>query len=394
MTARPDADGSRRPIVAFAHHPWDEPEWMNRQQLLSRLGQRRWPVAYTTGALDWWQRGTARWNAAPWFDDVSDHDHIRDVQPGRLDARWQRFPAFERLAIARHARHARGCVARPGERIIALLFHPQFYPYIEALKPCDIAFHAYDAYAGQPDWTATTAAYQAALVAEAGLVTASSEAIARQLGDPKVQVLPNGADVDAFSRASSRPEPDDLRPIPRPRLGYVGAINRKVDLALVAAIAVTRPDWHWVLVGRVERTQLLADDYNGTHFRLCETLPNVHFLGQKDRRAVPAYVGHMDINTMCYRARGEGWWTSGSPLKLHEYLASGSPVISAPIEAVLPFSQVVRIADDADQWYSAIESMLASHDRAADAERRGVALKNSWDVRVETLEGWLYEHFL
>ena len=38
---------------------------MNRQQLLSRLAQRGWPVTYSTGALSVWERGSAQWKAAP-----------------------------------------------------------------------------------------------------------------------------------------------------------------------------------------------------------------------------------------------------------------------------------------------------------------------------------------
>lgn len=375
-----------RPIVAFAHHPWDEPEWMNRQQLLSRLGKRGWPVAYSFGALDWWQRKSARWNASTWFNRVENLDNIRDIVPGRLGARWRRFPLFDRLAIARHARFIRSTVARPNERIIALLFDPQFYPYVEHLQPCDVVFHAYDAYASQSGWSEEKAVFQAALIRQSMLVTASSDAIARYLGDPRVKVLPNGADFEAFAAGPELPEPDDLRNIPHPRLGYVGAINRKVDLALVATLARMNPAWQWVLVGRVERNELLMDDYNAMPFKECETLPNVHFLGQKDRRQVPAYAGHMDINTMCYRTSGDGWWTAISPLKLHEYLACKRPVISSPIEAVKPFSHVVAIVDGAEAWSEGIHTTLQSDTRAFAEERMAVAAQNSWDSRVDQLE--------
>jgi hypothetical protein len=49
-------------------------------------------------------------------------------------------------------------------------------------------------------------------------------------------------------------------------------------------------------VGRLERDELRHDENLADPFRRCEALPNVHFLGQKDRQAVPGYVGHMDVN--------------------------------------------------------------------------------------------------
>lgn len=379
----------RRPVVAFAHDQWVEPEWMNRQQLLSRLGKRGWPIAYSFGVLDWWERGSIRWNGSPLLNRVEERDGIRDIVPGRLGARWQRFPLLERYSIASHARYVRSVVARPDERIIAILFEPQYYPYVEFLQPCDVVFHAYDDFSGQPGWTKEKAAKQDALLRKAALITASSEAIARKLAYERVKVLPNGADFGAFSGGPELPEPEDMRDIPHPRLGYIGAINRKVDLALVATLARMNPTWQWVLVGRVERNELLADDYNAIPFNECEALPNVHFLGQKDRRQVPAYVGHMDVNTMCYRATGEGWWTAGSPLKLHEYLASGLPVVSSPIESVMPFAEVVIIAEDVAQWECSIDNALRMVSSTYEEKRKLIALENSWDARVDQLEDLL-----
>lgn len=380
-----------RPIVAFAHHPWVEPEWMNRQQLLSRLGKQGWPVAYSSGALDWWQRETVGWHESPLLNSVEDRDNIRNVVPGRLGTRWRRYPAFDRFALKRHAQFVRSAIADPHERIVVLIFNPAFYPYIEYLQPCDVVFHAYDVYARQSGWNDEKSAFQDALVKESVLVTASSEAIARYLEDPRVRVLPNGADFESFAVASNHPEPDDLREIPHPRLGYVGAINRKVDCRLIAEIARREPNWHWVLVGRIERDELLADAYNSELFAECEGLPNVHFLGQKDRRDVPAYVGHMDVNTMCYRTDGDGWWIAGSPLKQHEYLATGLPAISSPIEAVLPFSDVVGIGKGVDEWCDLIQDILTVSDESVVIARRSVARQYSWDAIAERHDLWIRE---
>jgi len=376
----------KSPIVAFAHHPWHEPEWMNRQQLLSRLGKRGWPVAYSYGALDWWQRGSKQWQTSPWFNGYIKRDHIYDIQPGRKGARWQRFPAYDRFATYRHARYVRSTVSQPEQRIIVMIFDPQFFPYIEYLEPCDVVFHAYDVFTGQPSWSDRKAEWQTALLAKAKLVTASSEAIARSLNHEPVIVLPNGADVDAFLNATSLPEPEDLAPIPHPRIGYVGAINRKVDLKLIAEIAAQKPEWHWVLVGRIDRSALLSDPEMAEYLAQCEQFGNVHFLGQKDRREVPAYVGNMDINAMCYRATGDGWWKAGYPLKLHEYLATGLPVISTPIESVINYSANIHIADDYQKMIKEITTILndgfAKHNELSKYD----ASKYSWDTLVIKLE--------
>jgi glycosyltransferase involved in cell wall biosynthesis len=68
------------------------------------------------------------------------------------------------------------------------------------------------------------------------------------------------------------------------------------------------------------------------------------------------------------------------PMKLHEYLASGRPVISTPIRSVQEFDQVVRLARTADEWSSAVEEALAPEARspAAIAARQAVAQRHDW----------------
>jgi hypothetical protein len=378
----------KRAIVAFAGHPWVEPEWMNRQQILSRLGARGWRVAYSFGALDWWQRGSARWSTSPLFNGACRRDGIVDIAPGRLGARWRRYKPLDEWALGRHAKYVRGKVARDDEKIIALLFDPQFYPYVRHLEPCDVVYHAYDDLSRQSGWTSEKAALQKSLLSHAKMVSASSEMIAQSLAHPDVRILENGADVEAFFRAADRSEPHDIVDIPHPRIGYVGALNRKVDFPLIATIAGSRPAWHWVLVGRVESRDLESAPELAAAFRACQSMANVHVLGQKDRSEIPAYVGHMDVNTMCYRHGAKGWWTSGSPLKLHEYLCSGQPVVSAPLPAVRKFSDVLEIAGAPEEWLEALSRLLLAPDTRV-AARIEVALQNSWDKRVDVYEEWL-----
>jgi hypothetical protein len=91
---------------------------------------------------------------------------------------------------------------------------------------------------------------------------------------------------------------------------------------------------------------------------------------------------------MCYRTDPGGWWVAIYPLKLHEYLAVGRPVVSADLEAVRPFMSVLSIAVTVDEWISAIEQALDEEPSMVEA-RRTVARANTWDDRVDQLMGWL-----
>jgi len=206
----------------------------------------------------------------------------------------------------------------------------------------------------------------------------------------KIRILPNGADVDAFEKGATLPCPADLANIPRPRIGYVGNVTQKVDLKLLRELARLRPEWSWVLLGRFVKggSGGAAMEFESL-WKECQALPNVHYLGEKPYNELPAYVAHMDVNTMLYRADGAGWWHAGYPLKLHEYLAVGKPVVSADIAAVREFDGVVSLARGVAAWEAAIGAALKDEDEAVVAKRRTIARQNSWDGRVDTLELYL-----
>jgi glycosyltransferase involved in cell wall biosynthesis len=364
---------------------------MNRQQILSRLAHRGWPVTYSTGPLASWERHTERWRSAPLRGTYEMHDGVRVEIAGKSRLRWPRVAPYDRLVIRRHAsallRQA-GCA--PSDAI-AYVFHPGLHDIAAAMNCRWTVYHAYDVFALQPGWSDPLARAQQELLERADLVIASGPSIAqalREAGAERVQIVPNGADVQAFAAGALQPCPADLAAIPRPRIAYIGHLNRKVDFAAIASVAKARPEWHWVLVGPVpERGSAApADDPRiAAAFHECRALANVHFLGGKPYTALPTYAAHMDVQTICYRP-DRGWWNAAAPLKLHEYLATGRPVVSTEIADIRPFADVVRLVRDRADWIAVLEAALGERSAQAMERRRRVARANSWEDRVSLLE--------
>lgn len=92
---------------------------------------------------------------------------------------------------------------------------------------------------------------------------------------------------------------------------------------------------------------------------------------------------------MCYRK--EGWAVYVYPLKLHEYLASGKPVIGCGLQSLRDFEGVVRIADSPDDWEQAIHQSLEESDPAMVARRVEVAYDNRLERRIDTIESALQQ---
>ena len=367
---------------------------MNRQHILSRLAQRRWPVTYSTGPLAMWQRGSEQWRAAPWFSTCESRDGVQVEVPGKALARWPRVAPYDRFVTRRHTAALLDQAQCAPHDAIAYIFHPSLHDVAAAMQCRWTVYHAYDVFAQQPDWSDELALAQEALLREADLVIASGTSIAdalRGAGADRVTILPNGADAQAFAAAADQPCPPDLAVIPRPRIGYIGNLNRKVDFAAVAAVARSRPDWHWVMVGPVPSDGSAApanDPQIAAAFRDCQELPNVHFLGNKPHTELPGYAAHIDVNTICYRT-DPGWWNAAAPLKLHEYLATGRPVVSIDLSDLRAFADVVSFVRSPVGWVDAIAAALAERSPQAAERRRRTARANSWDRRVDQLESHL-----
>ncbi|HEY9446278.1 MAG TPA: glycosyltransferase [Burkholderiales bacterium] len=380
---------TRCAIMALAPQDWGA-QWVNRQQLLSRIG-RHHTVLYSTGGWFMWDRISDAWRRTPFFGRVIPADNVWVDESPRWLMRWPRFPVVDRAVMRLEARRWRQWLkARGHSQLIAHICHPAFGPYLDLLKPRHVVYHVYDQYDLMPGWSSALEESERRLLRRSDLVFCASEMMARALQEKvprRIEVLPNAADVGAFFRAArTMQEPPDLAAVPHPRIGWTGSLHPQIDFGLIAALARRRPDWHFVFVGnKVNYSEARAEQ----EYQECLQLRNVHMLGYKHHDEVPPYVLGMDVNMMCYRLSDETWIKANSPLKLYEYLAAGRPVVAANLPSVQHLSNVVKIADGVEDWEESIEEALLKGGRGTPDQRRAIAAENSWDQRAETLNAWL-----
>lgn len=183
---------------------------------------------------------------------------------------------------------------------------------------------------------------------------------------------PNGVDYRLYSRVV--PEPPDLAAIPHPRIGYTGNIKTQLDWRLLRDLAARHPEWSFVFVGA--RSFLKAEDR-----AILENMAqqkNVYFLGGKTVSALAAYPQYFDVCIMPYVINE--YIQNIYPLKLHEYLAGGRPVVGSPIRSLMDFSHVVTLANTDAEWSDALSAALLPAASAPEvvARRRGIAQSYDW----------------
>jgi glycosyltransferase involved in cell wall biosynthesis len=194
----------------------------------------------------------------------------------------------------------------------------------------------------------------------------------KQALNDNTYVSPHGVDLDHFARARDpeTPIPADVAHIPGRVVGYFGLIADFTDLDLIATLARRRPDWTFVMIGRVAVPPEQVPD-----------LPNVRFLGKRDYDDLPAYGKRFDAAILPYRPGS--WSHHANPIKLREYLAMGVPVVSVDTPQMRKFSDVVAVARTPDEFYAALDQVFSSPpDLAAVPRRMARVAGSSWQARA------------
>jgi glycosyltransferase involved in cell wall biosynthesis len=306
----------------------------------------------------------------------------------KLLCQTYRFPRIARLTKYLRQRQIRCLIKKFNfQDTVLLIWHPQFADLVGTLDEAVACYYVDDdfsGYAGAGEKRVQEIlAEEDKLLRQADLVFANGPVLLRTKNRYGNAIsVPMTADFELFSRSRllETTVPPDLDAVAHPRIGYIGNLNDKVDFELVRQLAKARPDWSFVLVGPIN---IRADDIKKT-FEALRGLPNVHVLGSKPRESLPNYIKGLDVCTMLYRHTG--WANSVYPLKLHEYLASGKPCIGTSIESLKEFSEVVQIADNAEEWLEAITSALADNDPRRAERRVQVAYENRLEARIATIE--------
>ena len=227
---------------------------------------------------------------------------------------------------------------------------------------------------------------EAELLSRADLVFTGGQTLyeAKKLLHPSVHCFPSSIDREFFGTARRiKADPEDQMKIRRPRLGYCGVIDERMDVELLRAVAEKRPDWQFVMVGPVVKI---------SHSELPQA-NNIHYLGSKEYHTLPSYMAGWDVGLLPF-ARNESTRFI-SPTKTPEYLAAGLPVVSTSItDVVRPYGVegLVHIADECEAFIASVESAVRSRNsRERLANVDAFLSQKSWDQTWEAMAQLLHE---
>ncbi len=181
----------------------------------------------------------------------------------------------------------------------------------------------------------------------------------------------NGADFDFFSAARST---NLLAVIPRPVVGYFGAIADWIDLDLIRDVATMRPQYSFVLIGQVF----------GRDMSELERLPNVYLLGNQKYELIPSFLSEFDACTIPFLLNQVTKATD--PVKIYEYLSQGKPVVATDMAELAQCGDMIYIGTNREDFARKLDAAISETDTGMRARRIEFARLNTWARRVEAID--------
>lgn len=387
-------------IICLSNQLWDFPNWTNKRHVMSRLAKKGNNVIYVDPTINlgflllrqifrgFWsikrlitqQKKEA--NDAPLI-----FTPINVVPNAKITTKYHIFN-INRLAKKNFDSNL---------KTVLWVYHvqtPELKEILSKISHDILVYDCVDNYIGFPEsstfYNATVSKEQLIeqekyLTAQADVVFASAPGLVDRLKQYNKNVIfaPNVGDYERFKDVKKYVSeiPDDLKKIPRPRIGYIGALDEyKLDLNLIKKMATDYVSYSFIYIGQLG----LKDAEGNKTYNEILNLPNVHFLGTRPYQEKHKYMAGFDVDHIPYVLND---YTVGGcfPVKFHDSLAAGLPVVVTDMPAYAPFKDVCYISKTYEEFSQNIKRALDDDSPQKIRERQLVAKDNNWDGKVSKM---------
>jgi glycosyltransferase involved in cell wall biosynthesis len=352
-------------LLCFSHLRWDF-VYQRPQHLMARCAKARWvifweePVQVTPGKeqLVLSKRQDNLMIATPHVSSEWSPDEVDRVQREMLDC----------LMVEQNV-----------QRHVSWYYTPMALKFTDHLRPAVTVYDCMDELSAFKGASPLLRIMEQRLFRCADLVFTGGQSLyeAKRPHHPHVYAFPSSIEASHFQKARKPVnEPADQSAIPKPRVGFFGVLDERLDRELLRAIAAARPDWHFIMIGPVVKIDPAE----------LPRAENIHYLGGKSYEQLPDYLAGWDAALILFAKNESTRYIS--PTKTPEYLAAGKPVVSTSIHDVVhPYGDagLVRIADRPDDFVAAIDESLKGRPQGWLESVDQFLSTNSWDSTWERM---------
>ena len=195
-------------------------------------------------------------------------------------------------------------------------------------------------------------------------------------------VVPQGFRSNDFSR----PKPTTTAfPKDKPTIGYLGAINHRLNFKLLRKLIKNNSQWHFIFWGPIQETEPKDALKTNQQVDVLSTLANITFGQSADRRELPNIIKQFDVCMVPYDVSLVAN-KYAYPMKIFEYFYVGKPVVSTPIDELAAFPKFVKFGNSAKEWQLKINLLLKQKwGKTIRREQRKISLANSWENKISAI---------
>jgi glycosyltransferase involved in cell wall biosynthesis len=306
------------------------------------------------------------------------------------------FLPFYKLLAKFHANRINNIAKKhfdKNKKTIIWIYHVEIdglEEYLSGIKHDFLIYDCVDNYAAFPKYDtkekkAAVIKQEQFLTSKADIVFASAPGLMDKLKrfNEKVFYTPNVGDYELYSTAQDYKNnlPADLAAIPSPRIGFIGAVDEyKFDRALLREIAKNYPNYSFVIIGPMA----LKDREASVEELGFAGLSNVYFLGSRPYKETPKYMSGFDVFIIPFVLND---YTVGGcfPIKFHDALAAGLPVVVTDMPAYKPFEDYCYISRSYSEFSQNVRRAYEENSPEKTRARLIVAKENSWEHKVKSL---------
>ncbi|MFC1722209.1 glycosyltransferase [Patescibacteria group bacterium] len=359
-------------VICLSNQLWDFPNWTNKRHVMYRLSKKGHNVVFVdppinTGRVLFRQFQRGLWNVKRLF-----LQYVIDKSGVLVFTPLNTVP-FPKITVPFHIRKIKKLAKKqfvPARKTVLWIYHVQIAGLEQYLKELDYdilvydCVDNYDAFPQESSFYATNVYKKALLKQEkmlaerSDIVFASAPGLVEKMKqfNKNVFYAPNVGDFKRFKNVKSYKYkiPQELSSIPRPRIGMIGALDDyKFNAALLKKCALENPKQSYVLIGPIglkDRAATLKDIG-------LAGIDNIYYLGPRPYEEKKYYMAGFDVDIIPYQLND---YTVGGcfPVKFHDSLAAGLPVVVTDLPAYAPFGDVCYISKSYEEFCQNIKKAL------------------------------------
>ncbi len=175
-------------------------------------------------------------------------------------------------------------------------------------------------------------------------------------------------------------------------VAYIGSMYKGRGIDLIMGLAKLLPDFKFILVGGPE------SEYN-RYKSNSDQLSNIEYFGYKNQTFVVNIMQESDILLAPYQNKvhltnGKGETSAWmSPLKIFEYMASGTPLIASDLPVLKEVlkdgkNSLLCPPEEINAWEAAIKKLCSSEElrnRLSNDAKKEIQEKYSWKIRAKSI---------